>query len=129
MRALLIDDSMLLRNMVERAIRAADVGINEFVHSTDGKDALQMLRSELRAGKHFDLIVTDTNMPNMTGLEFLEWMQREQLGGSAQIIMITTENSDEHLLRAKAAGSKGNISKPFTAEQINAVIRPLFKGR
>lgn len=129
MRALLVDDSLLLRMMVERAIRASDVPIEEFVHATDGKDALQVLRSELRNGKSFDLIVTDTNMPQMTGLEFLERVQHEKLCSTAQIIMITTENGEEHLARAKAAGSKGNISKPFTPEQVNTVISPLMQGR
>ena len=129
MRALLVDDSLLLRMMVERAIRASDVLIDEFVHATNGKDALQVLRSELRNGKSFDLIVTDTNMPQMTGLEFLERMQHEKLCSTAQIIMITTENSEEHLARAQAAGSKGNISKPFTPEQVNTVICPLMQGR
>ena len=129
MRALLVDDSLLLRMMVERAIRASDVSIEEFVHATDGQDALQVLHAELRSGKSFDLIVTDTNMPKMTGLEFLERMQRENLCRGAQIVMITTENSDEHLTRSKAAGSMGNICKPFTPGQVNAVISPLMRGR
>jgi two-component system chemotaxis response regulator CheY len=126
MRALLIDDSLMLRNMVERAIRAADLGIREFIHATNGKDAMNLLRTELRNGKKFDLIVTDTNMPAMSGLEFLEAVQKEKLSNGAHIIMVTTENSREHIARAKAAGSKGNISKPFTPEQIKNLLEPLF---
>ncbi len=126
MRALLVDDSLLLRNMVERAIRASDLPITEYLHATDGRDAISVLRTERRQGKKFDLIVTDTNMPQMSGLEFLEFIQKENLCPGVQIIMVTTENSDEHIARAKAAGSKGNISKPFTPEQINTVIRPLL---
>jgi two-component system chemotaxis response regulator CheY len=126
MRALLVDDSMLLRNMVERAIRAAELGIAEFVHSTNGKDALQVMRTDRRDGKVFDLVVTDTNMPEMTGLEFMEQMQIQKLCPAAHIIMVTTENSDEHLARARAAGSKGNITKPFTPEQIKDILGPMF---
>ncbi len=126
MRAMIIDDSMLLRNMVERAVRSTELPIEEFVHATNGKDAMQVLRQELRAGRKFHLIVTDTNMPAMSGLEFLEAVQVEKLCVDAQIIMITTENSPEHLARAKAAGSKGNISKPFTNEQVKSVLEPLF---
>lgn len=128
MRALLIDDSLLLRNMVERSIRAAAIGVDEFVHATNGKDALQVLLTDRREGRKFDLIVTDTNMPLMSGLEFLEQVQALSLSPSAQIVMVTTENSDEHLVRATLAGSKGNISKPFTPEQIKTVIGPLFAG-
>lgn len=127
MRALLVDDSMLLRNMVERAVRQADVGITEFVHATNGIDALQVLRAERRAGIIFDLIVTDTNMPIMSGLEFLERIQREKFCEAAHIIMITTEGSEAHLARAAAAGSKGNICKPFTNEQVAAVLKPLLR--
>jgi len=127
MRALLVDDSLLLRNMVERAIRASDLPIDTFVHATNGKDALQVLRIERRHGNKFDLIVTDTNMPLMSGLEFLEQVQAENLCPGVQIVMVTTEDSQEHLARAAAAGSKGNICKPFTAEQINTVIRPLLE--
>jgi two-component system chemotaxis response regulator CheY len=123
---MIIDDSMLLRNMVERAVRSTELPIEEFVHATNGKDAMQVLRQELRAGRKFHLIVTDTNMPAMSGLEFLEAVQVEKLCVDAQIIMITTENSPEHLARAKAAGSKGNISKPFTNEQVKSVLEPLF---
>jgi len=114
MRALLIDDSLLLRMMVERALRASGLAIAEFVHATNGKDALQILRTDRREGRKFDLIVTDTNMPLMTGLEFLEQVQAQNLSPASQIVMVTTENSDEHVARARAAGSKGNISKPFT---------------
>lgn len=128
MRALLVDDSLLLRNMVERAMRASDLPIDEYMHATDGRDALSVLRTERRHGKTFNLIVTDTNMPLMSGLEFLEQIQAENLCPGVQIVMVTTENSEAHITRAKAAGSKGNISKPFTPEQINEVIRPLLVG-
>ena len=107
MRAMIIDDSMLLRNMVERAVRSTELPIEEFVHATNGKDAMQVLRQELRAGRKFHLIVTDTNMPAMSGLEFLEAVQMEKLCVDAQIIMITTENSPEHLARAKGSRFQG----------------------
>ncbi|SNS23903.1 two-component system, chemotaxis family, response regulator CheY [Granulicella rosea] len=129
MRAMIVDDSLLLRSMVERAVRAAHPAFNEFVHATDGMDAIQVLRSELRAKQKLDLIVTDTNMPKMSGLEFLERIQKEKLCVGTEIIMITTENSPTHLARAKAAGSKGNISKPFTPEMVKALLGPLFQGR
>lgn len=106
MRALLIDDSLLLRMMVERAIRAAAIGFDEFVHATNGNDALQVLRADRREGKVFDLIVTDTNMPLMSGLEFLEQVQALTLCPTARIVMVTTENSEEHCQRAAAAGCR-----------------------
>ena len=68
-------------------------------------------------------------MPKMSGLEFMEQIQKEKLCPTTHIIMITTENSAEHVARANAAGSKGNISKPFTAEQVRAVLGPLFPGK
>jgi two-component system chemotaxis response regulator CheY len=112
--------------MVERAIRAAEMGFDEFIHATNGKDALQVLMSERRAGNKFDLIVADHNMPEMSGLDFLEQVKAMNLSPTSQIVMVTTENSEEHLARAAAAGSKGNIAKPFTPEQIKEVVGPLF---
>jgi two-component system chemotaxis response regulator CheY len=129
MRALIIDDSLLLRKMVQKAVNTAIPAINQFEYAGDGIEAVQVLRSALRSKQKYDLIVTDTNMPKMSGLEFMEQIQKEKLCPTTHIIMITTENSPEHVARAKAAGSKGNISKPFTAEQVRAVLGPLFPGK
>jgi len=129
MRALIIDDSLLLRKMVQKAVNSAIPAINQFEYAGDGIEAVQVLRSALRSKQKYALIVTDMNMPKMSGLEVMEQIQKEKLCPTTHIIMITMENSAEHVARAKAAGSKGSISKPFTAEQVRAVLGPIFRGK
>jgi two-component system chemotaxis response regulator CheY len=122
MRALIVDDSPVMRKVVERALRQAGIELTEVLQAGNGSEALQVLRDNSAP----DLIVSDINMPGMDGLQFLEQRRIEELAPGVPIFMITTESSAPLVRRAIAAGARGYICKPFTPDQIRARIVPFL---
>ena len=122
MRALIVDDSPVMRKVVERALRHAGIEISEVLQAGNGTEALEVLRNNPAP----DFILSDINMPGMDGLQFLEQRRAENLAPEAPVFMITTESSAPLVLRAIAAGARGYICKPFTPEQIRVRVVPLL---
>ena len=125
MRALIIDDSAVMRKVIERALHQAGLDLTEVVQASNGEEALQILRED---GGTLSLIMSDINMPVMDGLQFLEQRRKENLAQGVPVVMITTEGSEPFVLRAIAAGAQGYICKPFTAEQVKARVLPLVRA-
>ncbi len=86
-----------------------------------GREGLEALERE-----RVDLIVSDINMPNMDGLEFLRQIQSRKLAQGVPIVMITTESGEEHVREALTAGAQGYIRKPFTPDQVRERVLPLL---
>ena len=122
MRALIVDDSPVMRKVVERALRHAGLELSEVLQAGNGTEALEVLRNSAPP----DLIISDINMPGIDGLQFLEQRRDEGLAPGVPVFMITTESSAPLVLRAIAAGARGYICKPFTPDQIRARIVPLL---
>ncbi len=119
-RALIVDDSTVMRKIVERALRQAGLEplvVHEAASGTEGLDLLK--------ARQVDLILSDINMPSMDGLEFLRQLRAQNLAPGVPVVMITTESSEEHVKQAILAGAQGYIRKPFTAEQVKERVLPL----
>ncbi len=127
MRALIIDDSAVMRKVIERALRQAGLELSEVLQASNGEEALQTLRDNQGSGA-LALILSDINMPVMDGLQFLEARKQENLAQGAPVVMITTEGNESFVLRAIAAGAQGYICKPFTAEQVKARVLPPLRA-
>ena len=127
MRALIIDDSAVMRKVIERALRQAGLELSEVLQASNGEEALQTLRDNQASGG-LALILSDINMPVMDGLQFLEARKQENLAQGVPVVMITTEGNESFVLRAIAAGAQGYICKPFTAEQVKARVLPLLRA-
>ena len=123
MRALIVDDSSVMRKIVERSLRQA--GLNSLVvrEAGNGIEGLEILRAE-----HVDLILSDINMPSMDGLEFVRQIRAQNLAPGVPVVMITTESSEEQVKQAIQAGARGYIRKPFTAEQVKERVLPLVRA-
>jgi two-component system, chemotaxis family, chemotaxis protein CheY len=119
--ALIVDDSSVMRKIVERALRQAGLALEEVHEASSGMEALKLLQHT-----RVDLILTDINMPSMDGLEFLRQVRMQNLAPDVPVVMITTESSEEHVRNAIAAGAQGYIRKPFTPDQVKDRILPLF---
>lgn len=119
--ALIVDDSSVMRKIVERALRQAGVAFAKVFEASNGVEALDVLREH-----SVELILSDINMPNMDGLEFLRQMRAQHLALDVPVVMITTESSQEQVREAITAGACGYIRKPFTAEQVKDRIVPLL---
>jgi two-component system, chemotaxis family, chemotaxis protein CheY len=120
-RTLIVDDSSVMRKIVERALRQAGLDplvVHEAGSGTEGLDVLK--------ARQVDLILSDINMPAMDGLEFLRQIQAQNLAPGVPVVMITTESSEEHVKQAIQAGARGYIRKPFTAEQVKERVLPLI---
>jgi two-component system, chemotaxis family, chemotaxis protein CheY len=119
--ALIVDDSSVMRKIVERTLRQAGISLVRVLEASNGVEALNLLRAE-----RVDLILSDINMPSMDGLEFLRQLRAESLAPDVPVVMITTESSEEHVREAIVAGAHGYIRKPFTAEQVKDRVLPLI---
>jgi two-component system chemotaxis response regulator CheY len=119
-RTLIVDDSSVMRKIVERALRQAGLDPLVVFEAGSGTEGLEVLRV-----KTVDLILSDINMPSMDGLEFLRQLRAQNLAPGVPVVMITTESSEEHVKQAIMAGAQGYIRKPFTAEQVKERVLPL----
>lgn len=123
-RALIIDDSSVMRKIVERSLRQAGVDLSSVLEAGNGADALSLLGSQ-----KVDLILSDINMPVMDGLEFVRQAKATNVASGTPIVMITTEGSEAYVMEALSLGARGYIRKPFTADQVKEHVLPLLEGR
>jgi len=122
-RTLIVDDSSVMRKIVERALRQAGLDPLVVYEAGSGVEGLEVLKT-----KDVHLILSDINMPSMDGLEFLRQLRAQNLAPGIPVVMITTESSEEHVKQAILAGAQGYIRKPFTAEQVKERVLPLLNA-
>jgi two-component system, chemotaxis family, chemotaxis protein CheY len=120
-RALIIDDSAVMRKIVERSLRQAGVNLTQVLEAGNGAEALGVLQE-----KQVDLILCDINMPIMDGLEFVKQLSGLESAKGVPVVMITTEGSESHVVQALSCGARGYIRKPFTAEQVKEHVIPVL---
>jgi two-component system chemotaxis response regulator CheY len=123
-RALIVDDSSVMRKIVERSLRQAGIEIAEVFEAGNGAEALTVLQTN-----KVDLVLCDINMPVMDGLEFIKKLPTVENGKGVPVVMITTEGSEGHVVQALSAGARGYIRKPFTAEQVKEHVIPMLAGK
>ena len=120
-RILIVDDSSVMRKIVERCLRQAGLDPIVVFEAGSGIEGLKVLRDQT-----VDLILSDINMPSMDGLEFLNQIKSQNLAPGVPVVMITTESSEAHVKQAISAGARGYIRKPFTSEQVKERVLPLL---
>ncbi len=121
-RVLIVDDSSVMRKIVERALRQAGLELKEVHEAGSGVEGVEVLRT-----RSVDLILSDINMPSMDGLEFLRQIRAQNLASGVPVVMITTESSEEYVKQAIESGARGYIRKPFTPEQVKERVLPLVR--
>jgi two-component system, chemotaxis family, chemotaxis protein CheY len=123
-RALIVDDSSVMRKIVERSLRQAGLNLTQVFEAGNGAEAL----TSIQANK-VDLILCDINMPVMDGLEFVRKLSSVENAKGIPVVMITTEGSEGHVVRALSAGARGYIRKPFTPDQVKEHVLPVLAGK
>ena len=113
---LIVDDSLTVRQQISLTLKSAGYQIVEACDGREGVDAL-------RAHAEIAMVLCDINMPRMNGLEFLEAIKGDAAGLPLPVIMLTTEGSPDLITRAKRAGAKGWIVKPFQTDLLLAAVR------
>jgi two-component system, chemotaxis family, chemotaxis protein CheY len=119
MNILIVDDFATMRRIIKGILK--QLGFNNLIEAEDGEAALSTLRKE-KVG----LIVSDWNMPNMTGLELLKAVRADKSLKDIPFLMVTAEGQKENVIQAVQAGVSNYIVKPFTPETFNAKLQKIF---
>ena len=121
MRFLVVDDFSTMRRIVRNLLK--ELGFTNVDEAEDGQVALHKLKTQ-----HFDFIVSDWNMPNMTGIELLKAVRADAQIKGIPFMMITAEAKRENIIEAAMAGASGYIVKPFTAATLEEKINKIFQA-
>ncbi|HRQ59931.1 MAG TPA: response regulator [Alphaproteobacteria bacterium] len=117
LKVLVIDDHMLMRNLLTQCL--VSIGIKDIKFAANGNDALEEIKSSQNAGKIFDVIMADWNMPMMNGFELLQKVRGELKLSKTAFVMITAESEKGKIMEALQAGVTSYIVKPFSPEDIS----------
>lgn len=117
---LVVDDSASVRQVQKMVLSGAGYDV---VEAADGKDALDKLSRQ-----PFQLVLTDLNMPQLDGVSLIRAIRGQAAHRLTPVIMVTTESQQSKKLEGKAAGATGWVVKPFTPEQLVAVVRKVIGG-
>jgi two-component system chemotaxis response regulator CheY len=123
-RALIIDDSSVMRKIVERSLRQAGIDLTQVLEAGNGAEALAVLQAN-----PVDLILCDINMPVMDGIQFVKQLSGVANAKDVPVVMITTEGSESHVVEALSCGARGYIRKPFTPDQVREQVLPVLAGK
>lgn len=119
MKVLIVDDSAVMRRIVRNTLRKAGFSGFEVVEAGDGQAALERVKADSP-----DVILSDWNMPNMNGIEFLTALRAS--GIQTPFGFVTSEGTDEMKAKAMAAGANFYLAKPFTPEGVNEALRGIL---
>jgi len=120
MKILVVDDFSTMRRIIKNLLR--DLGFTNTDEADDGSTALPMLQT----GK-YDFLVTDWNMPGMTGIELLQHVRSDDNLKSLPVLMVTAEAKRDQIVAAAQAGVNGYVVKPFTAAVLKEKIEKIFE--
>jgi two-component system chemotaxis response regulator CheY len=114
---MIVDDSRSMRAVIKKTISMSGFKMGQCLEAGNGREALDVL-----AKAWVDVIITDINMPEMNGLEFLEELKKDSLLEAIPAIVISTEGSEKRIRNAFDLGARGFIKKPFLPEEIKKVL-------
>jgi two-component system chemotaxis response regulator CheY len=120
MKFLVVDDSLTMRRIIINALQR--IGYNDTVEASDGKEALEKFDGSI------GFVITDWNMPSMSGVEFARAIRANSVGASVPILMVTTRGAREDIVAAVEAGVNNYILKPFTPSVLKEKIDRLLAG-
>lgn len=120
MKILIVDDFSTMRRIIKNLLR--DLGFTNTQEADDGVTALPMLRNG-----DFDFLVTDWNMPGMSGIDLLKQVRADPKLATLPVLMVTAEAKRDQIIEAAQAGVNGYVVKPFTAQVLKEKIDKIFE--
>jgi len=120
MKILIVDDFSTMRRIIKNLLR--DLGFNNTHEADDGNTALPMLQSG-----NYDFLVTDWNMPGMTGIDLLREVRKDENLSTLPVLLVTAESKKDQIVMAAEAGVNGYIVKPFNAATLEEKINKIFE--
>jgi len=122
MKFLVVDDFSTMRRIIRNLLKEL-----EFTNVEEAEDGLIGL-NKLRGG-NYDFVVSDWNMPNMTGIEMLRGIRGDAALKHLPVLMVTAEAKKENIIEAAQAGADGYVVKPFTAAVLEEKLNKIFQKR
>ena len=119
MKILVVDDFSTMRRIVRNLLK--ELGFSNVHEAEDGVDALKKLRAET-----FEFVVSDWNMPNMTGIDLLREIRKDPALKHLPVLMVTAEAKKENIIEAAQAGASGYVVKPFTSVTLDEKLQKIF---
>ncbi len=120
MKILIVDDFSTMRRIIKNLLR--DLGFSNTHEADDGVTALPMPRSG-----EFDFLITDWNMPGMSGIDLLRAVREDEKLNTLPVLMVTAEAKRDQIIEAAKAGVNGYVVKPFTAAALKEKIEKIFE--
>jgi two-component system chemotaxis response regulator CheY len=119
MKVLVVDDFATMRRILKNVLR--QIGFTKIIEADDGSTALAVLKND-----NVDLILSDWNMPKVSGLELLKSIRSDESMKDLPFLMVTAEGQKDSVIRAVQAGVSNYIVKPFTADTIKEKLEQIF---
>jgi two-component system chemotaxis response regulator CheY len=120
MKILIVDDFSTMRRIIKNMLR--DLGFTNTYEADDGTTALPMLQNG-----SFDFLITDWNMPAMSGIDLLSYVRADDYIKYLPVLMVTAEAKREQIIKAARAGVNGYVIKPFTAQVLKGKIEKILE--
>lgn len=121
---LIVDDSEIIRTVLNKALKMAKLPLSDIYHAGNGREALDVLDKSW-----VDLVMTDLNMPVMSGFELIDAMRKRNDLNLIPVVVISTEGSASRIDELRDKGIKGYLRKPFSPESICATLRIALGGQ
>ncbi|MEI7636435.1 MAG: response regulator [Syntrophus sp. (in: bacteria)] len=114
---LIVDDSLSMRAVIKKIISLSGIRTDKCYEAQNGREALEVL-----AVNWVDIILSDVNMPEMNGIEFLKALRSDQLFKEIPVVFISTEANTERIKEAAFLGARGFLKKPFVPEELRKLL-------
>ncbi|MGZ3687695.1 MAG: response regulator [Bdellovibrionota bacterium] len=122
---LIVEDTVSARNLLKGYL--SKLGRNNTLEAENGQTAVQLITASLELNYPLDLIISDWNMPEMSGLELLQWVRSHPKLGATPFLMTTAEGEMSQVVKAIKLGVTDYIVKPFTAETLEQKMASVWK--
>jgi len=119
-KLLIVDDSSTMRKIIMRVLRQAEISVDNILEAGNGVEGMQQLLSN----PDIALVLSDVNMPEMNGLDFVKEIRKSHTKEKLPVIMVTTESGQGLLANALEEGANGYVCKPFTPDTIRSALEP-----
>ncbi len=117
-KLLIVDDSATMRKIIMRVLRQAEISVDEILEASNGVEGLEQLASN----PEVQMILSDINMPEMNGIDFVKAVRSEHQKEALPMVMITTEGGEAMVDAAMSSGANGYVTKPFTPDSIRGAL-------
>ena len=117
-KILIVDDSATMRKIIMRVLRQAEISVDSIIEAGNGIEGLEKLSAE----PDVDLVLSDVNMPEMNGIDFVKAVRALHDKEKLPVVMITTEGGEAMIESAMEHGANGYVTKPFTPETIKKAL-------